>query len=123
MKYLTEDRIRRIVEDSMKKVLKEYQYSIQEPYYTLMDAINKFEEAFENDYDTTDGANNEVIASLEAARKKIDDFVRHPEGNGNTKMWDVLQQIKLLSKIIINNQTFSKQEQRKTQRKENKKFK
>ena len=88
MKYLTEDRIRRIVEDSMKKVLKEWQYSIQEPYYTLMDAINKFEEAFENDYDTTDVANNEVIASLEAARKKIDDFVRHPEGNGNTKMWD-----------------------------------
>ena len=63
-------------------MLKESQYSIQEPYYTLMDAINKFEEAFENDYDTTDGANNEVIASLEAARKKIDDFVRHPEGNG-----------------------------------------
>ena len=89
MKYLTEDRIRRIVEDSIKKVLKESQYSIQEPYYTLMDAINKFEEAFENDYDTTDGANNEVIASLEAARKKIDDFVRHPEGRGgNIKIWD-----------------------------------
>ena len=91
MKYLTEDRIRRIVEDSIKKVLKESQYSIQEPYYALMDAINKFEEVFENEYDTTDGTNNEVIASLEAARKKIDDFVRHPEGNGNTKMWDVLQ--------------------------------
>ena len=89
MKYLTEDRIRRIVEDSMKKVLKEYQYSIQEPYYTLMDAINKFEEAFENDYDTTYEPNNEIIASLEAARKKIDDFVRHPEGrSGNIKMWD-----------------------------------
>ena len=88
MKYLTEDRIRRIVEDSMKKVLKEWQYSIQEPYYTLMDAIYKFEEAFENDFDTTYEPNNEVIASLEAARKKIDDFVRHPEGNGNTKMWD-----------------------------------
>ena len=29
MKYLTEDRIRRIVEDSIKKVLKESQYSIQ----------------------------------------------------------------------------------------------
>lgn len=57
-----------------------------------MDAINNFEEAFENDYDTTDETNNEVIASLEAARKKIDDFVRHPEGrNGNTKIWDVLQ--------------------------------
>ena len=80
MKYLTEDRIRRIVEDSMKKVLKEWQYSIQEPYYTLMDAIYKFEEAFENDFDTTYEPNNEVIASLEAARKKIDDFVRHPEG-------------------------------------------
>lgn len=53
-----------------------------------MDAINNFEEAFENDYDTTDETNNEVIASLEAARKKIDDFVRHPEGNGNTKMWN-----------------------------------
>ena len=90
MKYLTEDRIRRIVEDSMKKVLKEWQYSIQEPYYTLMDAINKFEEAFENDYDTTDGTNHEVIASLEDARKKIDDFVRHPEGNSNTKMWDTI---------------------------------
>ena len=88
MKYLTEDRIRRIVEDSMKKVLKEWQYSIQEPYYTLMDAIYKFEEAFENDFDTTYEPNNEVIASLEAARKKIDDFVRHPEGNSNTKMWD-----------------------------------
>ena len=88
MKYLTEDRIRRIVEDSMKKVLKEWQYSIQEPYYTLMDAIYKFEEAFENDFDTTYEPNNEVIASLEAARKKIDDFVRHPEGNGNTKMWN-----------------------------------
>lgn len=88
MKNLTEARIRRIVEDSMKKVLKESQYSIQEPYYTLMDAINKFEEAFENDYDTTDSANNEVIASLEAARQKIDNFVRHPEGSGNTKMWD-----------------------------------
>ena len=72
----------------MKKVLKEWQYSIQEPYYTLMDAINKFEEAFENDFDTTYEPNNEVIASLEAARKKIDDFVRHPEGSGNTKMWD-----------------------------------
>ena len=46
MKYLTEYRVRRIVEDIMKKVLKESQYSIQEPYYTLMDAINKFEEAF-----------------------------------------------------------------------------
>lgn len=91
MKYLTEDRIRRIVEDSMKKVLKEWQYSIQEPYYTLMDAIYKFEEAFENDFDTTYEPNNEVIASLEAARKKIDDFVRHPEGKGNTKIWDVLQ--------------------------------
>lgn len=92
MKYLTEDRIRRIVEDSMKKVLKEWQYSIQEPYYTLMDAIYKFEEAFENDFDTTYEPNNEVIASLEAARKKIDDFVRHPEGrSGNIKMWDVLQ--------------------------------
>ena len=88
MKYLTENKLRQIVENSMKKVLKEAQYSIKEPYYTLMDAINNFEEAFENDYDTTDGANNEVIASLEAARKKIDDFVRHPEGNGNTKMWD-----------------------------------
>ena len=88
MKYLTEERMRRIVEDSIKKVLKESQYSIQESYYTLMDAIDKFEEAFENEYDTTDGANNEVIASLEAARKKIDDFVRHPEGHGNTKMWD-----------------------------------
>lgn len=88
MKNLTEARIRRIVEDSMKKVLKESQYSIQEPYYTLIDAINKFEEAFENDYDTTDSANNEVIASLEAARQKIDNFVRHPEGSGNTKMWD-----------------------------------
>lgn len=89
MKYLTEDRIRRIVEDSMKKVLKEWQYSIQEPYYTLMDAIYKFEEAFENDFDTTYEPNNEVIASLEAARKKIDDFVRHPYGrNGNTKIWD-----------------------------------
>ena len=89
MKSLTDDRIRRIVEDSIKKVLKESRYSIQEPYYTLMDAINKFEEAFENDYDTTDWANNEIIASLEAARKKIDDFVRHPEGrSGNIKMWD-----------------------------------
>lgn len=88
MKNLTEARIRRIVEDSMKKVLKESQYSIQEPYYALIDAINKFEEAFENDYDTTDSANNEVIASLEAARQKIDNFVRHPEGSGNTKMWD-----------------------------------
>lgn len=88
MKYLTENKLRQIVKNSIKKVLKESQYSIQEPYYTLMDAINKFEEAFENDYDTTDGANNEVIASLEAARKKIDDFVRHPEGNSNTKMWD-----------------------------------
>ena len=89
MKYLTEDRIRRIVEDSMKKVLKEWQYSIQEPYYTLMDAIYKFEEAFENDFDITYEPNNEVIASLEAARKKIDDFVRHPEGrSGNIKMWD-----------------------------------
>ena len=29
MKYLTEDRIRRIVEDSIKKVLKESRYSIQ----------------------------------------------------------------------------------------------
>ena len=29
MKYLTEERIRRIVEDSIKKVLKESQYSIQ----------------------------------------------------------------------------------------------
>ena len=85
---LTESDLHRIVKESVKRVLKESQYSIQEPYYTLMDAINKFEEAFENDYDTTDGANNEVIASLEAARKKIDDFVRHPEGNGNTKMWD-----------------------------------
>ena len=88
MKYLTENKLHQIVKNSIKKVLKESQYSIQEPYYTLMDAINKFEEAFENDYDTTDGANNEVIASLEAARKKIDDFVRHPEGNGNTKMWN-----------------------------------
>ena len=89
MKSLTEARIRQIVENSMKKVLKEAQYSIQQPYYTLMDAINNFEEAFENDYDTTDETNNEVIASLEAARKKIDDFVRHPEGrSGNTKMWD-----------------------------------
>ena len=89
MKYLTEDRIRRIVEDSMKKVLKEWQYSIQEPYYTLMDAIYKFEEAFENDFDTIYEPNNEVIASLEAARKKIDDFVRHPEGrSGNIKIWD-----------------------------------
>ena len=88
MKYLTENKLRQIVKNSIKKVLKESQYSIQEPYYTLMDAINKFEQAFENDYDTTDVANNEVIASLEAARKKIDDFVRHPEGNGNTKMWD-----------------------------------
>lgn len=89
MKSLTEARIRQIVENSMKKVLKEARYSIQEPYYTLMDAINNFEEAFENDYDTTDETNNEVIASLEAARKKIDDFVRHPEGrSGNTKMWD-----------------------------------
>lgn len=88
MKCLTENKLRQIVKNSIKKVLKESRYSIQEPYYALMDAINKFEEAFENDYDTTDGANNEVIASLEAARKKIDDFVRHPEGNGNTKMWD-----------------------------------
>ena len=89
MKYLTEDRIRRIVEDSIKKVLKESQYSIKEPYYTLMDAINNFEEAFENDFDTTYEPNNEVIASLEAARKKIDDFVRHPEGrNGSIKIWD-----------------------------------
>ena len=88
MKYLTENKLRQIVKNSIKKVLKERHYSIKEPYYTLMDAIDKFEEAFENDYDTTDGANNEVIASLEAARKKIDDFVRHPEGNGNTKMWD-----------------------------------
>ena len=79
MKYLTEDRIRRIVEDSIKKVLKESQYSIQEPYYTLMDAINKFEEAFENDYDTTYEPNNEIIASLEAARKKIDVFVINHE--------------------------------------------
>ena len=85
---LTESDLHRIVKESVKRVLKESQYSIQEPYYTLMDAINKFEEAFENDYDTTDEPNNEVIASLEAARKKIDDFVRHPEGNGNTKMWD-----------------------------------
>ena len=91
MKYLTENKLHQIVKNSIKKVLKESRYSIQEPYYTLMDAINKFEEAFENDYDTTDGTNNEVIASLEAARKKIDDFVRHPEGHGNTKMWDVLQ--------------------------------
>lgn len=89
MKYLTENKLHQIVKNSIKKVLKESRYSIKEPYYTLMDAINKFEEAFENDYDTTDGANNEVIASLEAARKKIDDFVRHPEGrNGNTKIWD-----------------------------------
>ena len=88
MKYLTENKLHQIVKNSIKKVLKESRYSIQEPYYTLMDAINNFEEAFENDYDTTDGANNEVIASLEAARKKIDDFVRHPEGSGDTKMWD-----------------------------------
>lgn len=88
MKYLTENKLRQIVKNSIKKVLKESRYSIQEPYYALMDAINNFEEAFENDYDTTDETNNEVIASLEAARKKIDDFVRHPEGNGNTKMWD-----------------------------------
>ena len=88
MKYLTENKLHQIVKNSIKKVLKESRYSIQEPYYTLMDAINNFEEAFENDYDTTDETNNEVIASLEAARKKIDDFVRHPEGNGNTKMWD-----------------------------------
>ena len=89
MKYLTENKLHHIVKNSIKKVLKESQYSIQESYYTLMDAINKFEEAFENDYDTTYGANNEVIASLEAARKKINDFVRHPEGrNGSIKIWD-----------------------------------
>ena len=86
---LTESDLHRIVKESVKRVLKESQYSIQEPYYTLMDAINKFEEVFENEYDTTDGTNNEVIASLEAARKKIDDFVRHPEGrNGSIKIWD-----------------------------------
>ena len=89
MKYLTENKLHQIVKNSIKKVLKESRYSIQEPYYTLMDAIYKFEEAFENDFDTTYEPNNEVIASLEAARKKIDDFVRHPEGrSGNIKIWD-----------------------------------
>lgn len=92
MRNSTKARIHQIVENSIRKVLKENETSIKEPYYQLIDAIDKFEEAFENEYDTTDGANQEVISALEAAREKVDELVRHPEGNsGGTKMWDVLQ--------------------------------
>lgn len=88
MRNSTKARIHQIVENSIRKVLRENETSIREPYYQLINAIDKFEEAFENEYDTTDNANQEVISALEAAREKVDELVRHPEGNGSTKMWD-----------------------------------
>jgi len=88
MRNSTKARIHQIVENSIRKVLRENETSIKEPYYQLINAIDKFEEAFENEYDTTDDINQEVISALEAAREKVDELVRHPEGNGSTKMWD-----------------------------------
>lgn len=88
MKNLTEDTIHQIVGNSIRKFLNESSYSIKEPYYKLISAIDAFENAFENDYDTSDENVNAVIQSLETARQTIDDFVRHPEGNGNSKVWD-----------------------------------
>lgn len=88
MRNLTKERIHQIVESSVRKVLKENEASIKEPYYNLVNAIDAFESAFENEYDITDENNNEVITAIETARQKLDDFVRHPEGSGDTKMWD-----------------------------------
>lgn len=88
MRNLTENYIRQIVKNNVKKVLRESSYSIKEPYYKLIDAINEFENAFETDYDTKDENANNVIQALEIARQRVDNFVRHPEGNGNTKVWD-----------------------------------
>lgn len=69
MRNSTKARIHQIVENSIRKVLRENETSIKEPYYQLIDAIDKFEEAFENEYDTTDGVNQEVISALEVARE------------------------------------------------------
>lgn len=88
MKKLIEDRIHQIVGNSIRKYINESSYSIKEPYYKLINAIDEFENAFENDYDTNDENANDVIQSIENARQTIDNFVRHPEGSGNTKMWD-----------------------------------
>lgn len=88
MKRLTEAKIHQIVGDSIRKTLRESTTSIKDSYYTLVNAINEFENAFQNEYDTTDESNAEIITALENAREKIDELVRHPEGSGGTKIWN-----------------------------------
>lgn len=82
---LNEEELTKMIHESVKKVLKE-SYSLEQPYYNLMQAIDSFQEALERVYDINDGETKEAYIALNNAKTKISNLVRHPEGPGN--MWD-----------------------------------
>lgn len=82
---LDEKELAKMIHESVKKILKE-SYSLEQPYYDLMEAIDAFQEAMGSIYDINDGEVKEAYMALDNAKNKVNNMVRHPEGPGN--VWD-----------------------------------
>ena len=91
-------------------LLKKYNYNIDKTRYmvnrdgTLVESTNELQ----NHYNHLELAYNPHAEEVIDYFKKQSIYININKVNDNK--WDVHQQIKLLSKIIINNQTFSNQQ-------------
>lgn len=88
---LRESELRRMISESVKRVLNEGQYDeIKKVYYQL---INNIEELIDCLYDNGyvgDGCpeGNEFVDKLESTKRDIVDFFRHPDVGGSARVWD-----------------------------------
>ena len=80
---LKESELKRMISESVRRVLNEQMSDLKEPYYKLNNAINGFVDVLESNY-----VNNELVQKLKTIQDDVTDFCRHPDVGGNKMAWD-----------------------------------
>lgn len=80
---LKETELKRMISESVRRVLNEQMSDLKEPYYKLNNAINDFVDVLETNY-----VNGELVQKLKTIQDDVTDFCRHPDVGGNKMAWD-----------------------------------
>ena len=80
---LKETELKRMISESVRRVLNEQMSDLKEPYYKLNNAINDFVDVLESNY-----VNSELVQKLKTIQDDVTDFCRHPDMGGNKMAWD-----------------------------------
>lgn len=85
---LTESDLHCLIEEAVRETLNEgFGYNLKEPYFKLINAIDEFTDILQREYDIKDNEIKNIINSLDMTKDCVDEFVRHPEGMINSKIW------------------------------------